>query len=172
MIICRHCQKSQPEGAIFCSECGSKLSETEGLKTRTIEETPEMVQTSAFDPGLKDEHDAQQAHRVTLHILKSGERIPLFGQDDFTIGRMSEGQSIIPDVDLSPYNAYQEGVSRIHASLKVAKNQVQLIDLSSVNGTSINDSKIPPNIYHELQNEDVITFGRLKVQMIIRIPGE
>ena len=102
-----------------------------------------------------------------MHILKTGDHIPLVGQDDFTIGRMSEGQSIVPDIDLSPYNAYQEGVSRIHASLKVSEKEVSLVDLSSVNGTSINDAKIPPNVYYNLQNGDTVTLGRLKVQIII-----
>lgn len=168
MIICRQCQKSQPEGAIFCSECGTKLSDTAGLTTQTMDPVNDLQETSAFEPDPSEEIIEQHDQRVNLHILKSGERIALVGQDDFTIGRMSEGQSIIPDIDLSPYNAYQEGVSRIHASVKVANNKVQLIDLSSVNGTSINDTKIPPNQYHEVQNGDIITLGRLKVQVIIR----
>jgi pSer/pThr/pTyr-binding forkhead associated (FHA) protein len=167
MIICRSCQKSQPEGAIFCSECGTKLSDTAGLTTQTIDSAADLLQTSAFEEDVYPEQSEQTGQRVSLHILKSGERIALVGQDDFTIGRMSEGQSIIPDIDLSPYNAYQEGVSRIHASVKVADNRVQLIDLSSVNGTAINETKIPPNQYHALQDGDVITLGRLKVQVVI-----
>lgn len=167
MIICSHCHKSQPEGAIFCSECGTKLGNTAGLTTQAIHDPQEMLQTSAFEAAVEQGNN-QQEHCATLQILKSGDKIPLFGQDDFTIGRMSEGQSIIPDIDLSPYNAYQEGVSRIHASIKISNNQVQIIDLSSVNGTSINDSKIPPNQYQEVHDGDIITLGRLKVQLFVR----
>lgn len=170
MIVCHQCQQSQPEGAIFCSECGTKLIDTTGLATqsirldkRTIEAatTPEPPVSSPIAPPDEKAH-------VTLLVLKSGDSIPLIGQDDFTIGRMSDGQSIIPDIDLSQFNAYQEGVSRIHASIKVSNNQVSLIDLSSINGTSINEQKIAPNVYQSVEHGDTITLGRLKIQVLIQ----
>jgi hypothetical protein len=167
MIICHQCQKSQPEGAIFCSECGAKLIDTFGIQTQSINPEPKLIDAAAFPTVDLRQNGAEKESLVTLHILKTGDHIPLVGQDDFTIGRMSEGQSIVPDIDLSPYNAYQEGVSRIHASLKVSEKEVSLVDLSSVNGTSINDAKIPPNVYYNLQNGDTVTLGRLKVQIII-----
>lgn len=168
MIICLQCQKTQPEGAIFCSECGKKLIDTSGLATQSFAPEPELLQTAEMplDALLKDAHDVDI--RVILQVLKSGDKLILSGQDDFTIGRMSEGQSIIPDIDLSPFNAYQEGVSRIHASVKINAGVVNIIDLNSINGTSINENKITPNIYYPLEEGDIITLGRMKLQVILK----
>jgi pSer/pThr/pTyr-binding forkhead associated (FHA) protein len=162
------CQKTQPEGAIFCSECGNKLIDTSGLATQTFEPDNELLQTAEMpiEALVQGKHEIDI--RVILQVMKSGEKLILAGQDDFTIGRMSEGQSIIPDIDLSPYNAYQEGVSRIHASIKVNGGVVNLIDLNSINGTSINDTKITPNIYYPLEEGDIITLGRMKLQVILK----
>jgi pSer/pThr/pTyr-binding forkhead associated (FHA) protein len=168
MIICHQCQKSQPEGAIFCSECGSKLIDTYGLSTQNIVSSADLSEISGLPTSVLDTGLPEEVSRVTIKIVKTGDKIPLVGQDDFTIGRMSEGQSIIPDIDLSPYSAYQEGVSRIHAAIKVGSQEVNLIDLNSINGTSINEQKISPNLLHPLNNGDTITLGRFKFQVIIR----
>ncbi len=166
MIICHQCQKSQPEGAIFCSECGVKLLDTYGVPTQNIT-SPPLPRELASVPTMELAGNGRIESRVMLQIMKTGDKIPLVGQDDFTIGRMSEGQSIVPDIDLSAYSAYQEGVSRIHASIKISSSGVSLIDLSSVNGTSLNEMKVPPNVYQSLKDGDIVTLGRLKVQILI-----
>ena len=55
---------------------------------------------------------------VTLHLLDTGQVLPLSERNEFTLGRISEGQPIMPDIDLSPYQAYANGVSRLHAVIK------------------------------------------------------
>lgn len=169
MIICQQCQKTQLEGSIFCTECGAKLRNVSGTVTQSFVPNPELLKFVGAQENSSGELVQEPEPKIILHILKSGEQLSLSGQEDFTIGRSSEGQSIIPDVDLSPYNAYQEGVSRIHAAFKITGNQVNLIDLSSVNGTTVNDSKITPNVYHPLQSGDMITLGRLKIQVLLRV---
>lgn len=168
MIICLQCQKTQPEGAIFCSECGNKLTDTSGLATHSFNPDSDLLQTAEMplEALISGAHELDI--RVILLVLKSGDKLILSGQDDFTIGRTSEGQSIIPDIDLSPYNAYQEGVSRIHASVKIHAGVVNIIDLNSINGTSINENKITPNIYYPLEEGDIITLGRMKLQVILK----
>jgi pSer/pThr/pTyr-binding forkhead associated (FHA) protein len=166
MIICHNCGKNQLEGAIFCDECGTKLIDVAGLTTQSISSetpAPDLLPLEDQEPHGQKESEISL---VKLVVLKSGVEILLAGQDDFTLGRTSDGQSIIPDIDLSPYNAFQEGVSRIHASIKVVHSQVSLVDLASINGTLINDHKIPPNIYHPLQGGDIITLGRMRLQVI------
>ena len=55
---------------------------------------------------------------VSLHLMDSGKILPLASRNEFTLGRISEGQPIMPDIDLSPYQAYASGVSRLHAVVK------------------------------------------------------
>jgi pSer/pThr/pTyr-binding forkhead associated (FHA) protein len=70
----------------------------------------------------------------------------LTGQSEFTMGRVAEGQPNLPDVDLSPYEAYAQGVSRLHAVLKLNNQRVFITDLGSSNGTRVNGQKIMPNV--------------------------
>ena len=106
--------------------------------------------------------------QINLHIIRTGQIIPLEGRTDFTIGRISEGQSILPDIDLSPFDAYSQGVSRLHATLKIRDSLFYVEDLGSSNGTRINNEKIQPLSDHLIHNGDVIALGRFKVQALIR----
>jgi pSer/pThr/pTyr-binding forkhead associated (FHA) protein len=81
---------------------------------------------------------------------------------------VAEGQPILPDVDLSPYDAYAQGVSRLHAALKVTRNRVAIMDLGSSNGTRVNGQKIVPHVDYPLNHSDVIALGKLKLQVIIK----
>jgi len=84
------------------------------------------------------------------------------------LGRISEGQPIMPDIDLSPYQAYARGVSRLHAVLKRESSHVFLMDLGSANGTFVNGKRLNPNVDHSIANGDVIALGKLKIQVLLK----
>ena len=69
--------------------------------------------------------------------MDSGKILPLASRNEFTLGRLSEGQPIMPDIDLTPYQAYASGVSRLHAVVKRDASRVMVMDLGSSNGTYI-----------------------------------
>jgi pSer/pThr/pTyr-binding forkhead associated (FHA) protein len=105
---------------------------------------------------------------VTLHLLDTGQVLPLAERNEFTLGRVSEGQPIMPDIDLSPYQAYASGVSRLHAVIKRDANRVLLMDLGSSNGTYVNGKRLNPNVEQMLSNGDVIALGKLKIQVLLK----
>ena len=105
---------------------------------------------------------------VTLHLLDTGQVLPLAERNEFTIGRISEGQPIMPDIDLSPYQAYANGVSRLHAVIKREASHIFLMDLDSANGTYINGKRLNPNVEHTLKNGDVVALGKLKIQILLK----
>jgi hypothetical protein len=105
---------------------------------------------------------------VTLHLLDTGQVLPLAERNEFTLGRISEGQPIMPDIDLSPYQAYARGVSRLHAVLKREASHVFLMDLGSSNGTFVNGKRLTPNIDHAIANGDVVALGKLKIQILLK----
>ncbi len=75
-------------------------------------------------------------------MIETGQILPLADRTEFTLGRSAEGQPIVPDVDLSPHNAYANGVSRLHAVLKLIHDQIVIMDLGSSNGTYLNGSRL------------------------------
>jgi pSer/pThr/pTyr-binding forkhead associated (FHA) protein len=105
---------------------------------------------------------------VSLNIINSNEILPLIDQKETTLGRVSGGQPIIPDIDLTPYKAYEAGVSRMHASIKISDDQVMLTDLGSANGTRINGRKITSHVPYPIRHGDILTLGKFKIQVLLR----
>ena len=100
-------------------------------------------------------------------MIESGQILPLADRTEFTLGRSAEGQPIVPDVDLSPYKAYANGVSRLHAVLKLILERFFIMDLGSSNGTYLNGSRLPPYVETPLAHGDVVFLGKLKMQVLI-----
>ncbi len=161
MTICTVCHHKNMPGAVFCEECGSALLSDDTLNTQNISK-------STRDISVGDVPAQRVVGWATLHILASGQLIPLAERSEFTLGRLSEGQPIVPDLDLGPYQAYSLGVSRIHALIKRnAKGQVQVMDLNSSNGTYLNGQRLPPNQPVVISHGDVVSLGKLKIQILI-----
>lgn len=104
---------------------------------------------------------------LSLLILDKGEIIPLNDKDEIIIGRIMGGQSIYPDIDLSPYKAYAEGVSRIHASIKICDRGIYITDLGSTNGTRLNGKRISAQKEYPLKNGAHVYLGNFKFMVII-----
>jgi pSer/pThr/pTyr-binding forkhead associated (FHA) protein len=115
--------------------------------------------------------------KVSIKILDDGVEI-LLEQGEYILGRTTQDRTqgsnsaSIPsghtDIDLSPYQAYEAGVSRHHASLFVGFDAVTLTDLGSTNGTRLNGVTIQAFTPEELGNEDIITLSKLKIQIFIK----
>jgi pSer/pThr/pTyr-binding forkhead associated (FHA) protein len=167
-VVCPNCQHDNFEGSLFCAECGTKLITEDGLSTAAVSATNSQFKNVTAEP-LKAPVISTNDAIISLHIVETGQILPLTGRNEFTVGRVSEGQSILPDIDLSPYDAYTNGVSRLHATLRVKGNQsISITDLGSSNGTHINKSKITPHKEHEISHGDIVMFGRLKIQALVR----
>jgi pSer/pThr/pTyr-binding forkhead associated (FHA) protein len=100
-------------------------------------------------------------------MIETGQILPLADRTEFTLGRSAEGQPIVPDVDLSPYNAYANGVSRLHAVIKLIEDQIVLVDLGSSNGTYLNGNRLLPYDETTVSHGDVVYLGKLKIQLLI-----
>lgn len=135
MIKCPVCHHSEPNGSLFCSDCGGEIFE--------------------IIPGSVNE--------VILELEDTGEKIKLNGSREYTIGRVSRAQALIPDVDLSRFGAFQKGVSRLHAILKTAPGKNLVMDLESQNGIRVNGVRIPSCTDHPVKNGDTINLGSFKI---------
>ncbi len=163
-IDCPNCGLEQEQSDIFCSNCGTKLVGTDKLRTMPVEMGGSV--TNKLEGSGSLPVPASKA-RLNLHIIRSGQIIPLPSTGEYIVGRVSEGQSILPDVDLEPYTAYQSGVSRLHARIRIEDHAMWITDLGSANGTRINNEKLAPHQVYPLSNKDIVRFGRLSVQALV-----
>lgn len=165
MIVCPNCKNQEPPGAIFCSECGTQLVQFEGKKTKQItEEDRAAVGTAPIQQSGFSDHSATW---ISLHLLESGQIIPISNRSEFTMGRSSENQPIMPDVDFASYKAYEYGVSRLHAAVRMLNGLVIVMDLGSSNGTYLNGTRLQPNVEHPLKHGDTLALGKLKMQIVL-----
>jgi hypothetical protein len=165
MIVCPNCQHKNVAGAMFCAECGAQLDGVETLVTQAI--TNEQI---AEDLRKKrpDTVSTPTNSWISLHLMDSGKILPLASRNEFTLGRLSEGQPIMPDIDLTPYQAYASGVSRLHAVVKRDADRVVVMDLGSSNGTYVNGRRINPHVEESLSHGDILALGKLKIQVLLR----
>jgi len=169
MLLCPKCKNEELSGALFCGQCGYQLfdadDETNTLGTGDIK-TPPVI--SLEPPPFPTPPEEYQNCKVVIYLIDTEEEIFVEGDSDITIGRFTEGQMIIPSLDLSAYNAYEKGVSRLHAKISFTDNQVISKDLGSANGTRLNGKKLTAHAEHSLKHGDILTLAKLKIQILIR----
>jgi hypothetical protein len=169
VIICPSCKHTNLSGAVFCTECGTPLVDADYPVTHEVEAVGPSGTAQISPPPLPAVPVGAVADNwVTLHLLDTGEVLPLADHNEFTMGRSSEGQPVVPDIDLTPYDAYGMGVSRLHAVIRRGISDVVLMDLDSSNGTFINGKRLTPNEEWPLSNGDVVALGRLKIQILLK----
>jgi pSer/pThr/pTyr-binding forkhead associated (FHA) protein len=166
MIVCSNCKHNNMAGAMFCSECGAQLVGTNELVTQNIS-TDSLNNIGKKPTGSLTGSLSGADAWASLHLLDTGQVLPLSSRNEFTMGRISEGQPIMPDIDLSPYQAYAAGVSRLHAVIKRQGAQVIFMDLGSANGTYVNGKRLSSNIEHSLNHGDIVALGKLKMQVLV-----
>lgn len=164
MIACPNCKAQEPDGTIFCSECGAQLIQPDAAQTHKFSQAPD----EQFDTGVYIDNMPSQGNAwISLHLLESGHILPIGERNEFTLGRLSENQPLEPDIDLSEFKAFDNGVSRLHAIIRRTEGNVILVDLGSSNGTYINGIRIAPNTEHPIHHGDIVALGKLKIQIIL-----
>lgn len=166
MIICSNCKHANMTGAMFCAECGAQLIGRDTLITQTIATDKLKKAAKREEEEMTQPVEGSDAW-ANLHLMDTGQVLPLSSRNEFTMGRISEGQPIMPDIDLSPYQAYAAGVSRLHAVIKRSGFSVVFMDLGSANGTFLNGSRLAPNEEQSLHHGDIISLGKMRIQVLI-----
>ncbi len=168
MISCKVCNNQEFQGVLFCSECGSQIAYLTGKKVDTFV-YPSQARSQDLDIRNTIPKKLLESRNFILYYIDGEEVINLPDQDVFTIGRYVEGQVITPDVDLDQFDAFDMGVSRLHATIRIdeTKNKIFVIDLGSANGSSVNGYEIPANSEVPLNHGDVLSLGKFNLKVIL-----
>ncbi len=165
MIICSFCSTPNREGELYCQECGNPLQGSPRIATRKLESMG--VNPSQRKPFWGTTRFTPSAD-VLLRIENANDSIDVENKDKITIGRSDQQSNHYPDIDLTPYGAVDEGVSRAHACFQRSEEAITIIDLDSANGTYLNGNRLLPNQPRVLQDGDELRFGRLVARVYFK----
>lgn len=168
MIECPNCKHQEFVGTFYCSECGSRLVHLSPMPTVSIARDVLNGEAQVTKPSPPAGPALASGAMLGLRVLSSGAIVSLVGRDNFTLGRAIEGQAVVPDIDLESSEAYDQGVSRIHAEIRLQDNGVYIADLDSVNGTMVNGRKVEPMNPEAIRHGDILQLGRMRLQLISR----
>jgi pSer/pThr/pTyr-binding forkhead associated (FHA) protein len=176
MQKCWNCGAEQFDGTIFCLDCGASLIGDQGSRRETTASLgqntliPEDVAKAIpTEPTVVPEPDSApvgtKGKEFCLVVLNSGQRLLLEPERNLLVGRKDKNRNIFPDVDIAEYGGYDAGVSRRHALLSLHNGHCILEDLSSANGTFVNNRRLAPNQPTSVNDGDEIKFGTLLLRI-------
>jgi CRP-like cAMP-binding protein len=86
--------------------------------------------------------------------------------DETTIGRADPVTGILPDIDLTPVDT-NRSVSRRHAKIIRASNEYHVLEeVGTVNGTYVNDQRIPTGVPVTIHNGDLLKIGLISFKTV------
>jgi hypothetical protein len=141
MKICPSCRYHNREGYMFCEDCGEEITQVESL--------PDALPGIPLEPGL------------TLLVEGSDTGIRLELDHRLVLGRCDPDREQQPDIDLNAYDAFDKGVSVIHAQIEHDRDGIKIMDVGSKNGTFVNGRQLVPQRAYVLRDGDELRFSRL-----------
>jgi hypothetical protein len=166
MIICPKCEATYIDNTLFCTECGTYISEdaerqTDPVGSDSVQITPRNGhRVDRIAPVV-----TQDPQKIYLKI-ESGREIELTLSRAVHLGRLDPATNNFPEVDLTDDGAQKKGVSRRHARLIRLDHVVAVEDLGSTNGTFINDQRLDPYYSEILSSGDQLRLGQLIIEVI------
>jgi hypothetical protein len=101
-----------------------------------------------------------QDHTLDLQINGATCTITVPQDGILILGRDGSSNGPDPDVDLSSYEAVEQGVSRLHAALQLSGDMLMVKDMGSTNGTYVNGQRVRSQ-WRTVRHLDELRLGRL-----------
>jgi hypothetical protein len=156
---CKHANESEATVCAFCNEPFGEMQE-EHSTTAHVETVTNLLK-EVFHPDVVWKSLAP-IYGIALYVNSTDPKpIAILDEESFILGRKKTGMLIEGLVDLSPFGAYEEGVSQKHAMIRKSEAGFEILDLGSTNGTWLNKKRILPNHPYPLESGSQIYLGRL-----------
>jgi pSer/pThr/pTyr-binding forkhead associated (FHA) protein len=161
-VYCTACGEANPEGARFCSQCGTPLVRGQGERatetTSIITVGGEPAESEAGDDSLTDAAtlDALPPGTALLVVRRgpnAGSRF-LLDSDLTLIGRHPDSDIFLDDVT----------VSRRHAEFYRQGGRFTVRDVGSLNGTYVNRERIEET---DLSGGDEVQVGKFRLVFLL-----
>ena len=166
--FCPSCHLINPEAERVCIHCGKPFGYASGeyLTSGRVE-----METKFFPEGLKEKIEKMNkeapADGIAIYVPDQSQSIGICLEDVFIIGRSDDGTED-KFVDLSPYNAFDLGVSRRHLMIRRDGRACNVIDLKSMNGTWVNEQGLVPQRPTPVKSGSQLRLGKMRIFLVFR----
>ncbi|NUR08871.1 MAG: FHA domain-containing protein [Nocardioidaceae bacterium] len=163
MPFCTQCGHQNPDGAKFCSQCGSRLEEAPAAPAEHPSESTATITFGAPPKDVADHRESlNEADAAAVDALPAGsallvvQRGPSAGSrflldtEVVSAGRHPESEIFLDDVT----------VSRRHAEFRRTADGYRVADVGSLNGTYVNRDRIDDVA---LQGGDEVQIGKFRL---------
>jgi hypothetical protein len=165
--FCPVCKNKNDPQAIVCIHCGASLDIyfTDSAATKTTE-----VQTKIDGKtgALHIDETLIPVNGIAIYVEGTSNPVFKFFGEEFVIGRKVDGGSEVL-LDLSPLGGYHLGLSRRHATIRKVERGYEIMDLSSSNGTWLNDQRLVPNKSYLLTSGSQLRLARMRFFVLYRL---
>lgn len=179
---CPKCGHLNRAGILVCEKCGTLLIGDEHAggtkrfegekKAASAGAQPVVMETTElFTSAITSAGSSQFTENMVLRLEIEGAPTPIMVHPkiETSLGRRDPATGTMPDVDLSTYAGYRLGVSRKHAIIRLKNRQLELYDLGSSNGTSVNGTRLVPHQAQVLRDGDEVMLGKMTMRLLFQV---
>jgi len=165
MPVCPACGHNNSFGALICAKCYALLVDLDiSQSSSTIPPAAEQdVKLPAIHPSTTP--DLMGQNSVALYINRSPDPLIVEIQTQAILGRSSTSANSQPRIDLTPYGAFERGVSRMHAVIRRTDKGMSIEDLASSNGTWLNGTRLQAYTPNIVKSGDHLQIGHMHIEV-------
>jgi hypothetical protein len=162
-VYCIRCGQENPQGARFCSQCGTPLARGSG---EGAAETTSIITLGGGEPGEAEFGDESVADAATLDTLPAGTALLVVSRGP------NAGSRFLLDSDLTLAGRHPDSdiflddvtVSRRHAEFYRSGTRFTVRDVGSLNGTYVNRERIEET---DLTGGDEVQVGKFRLVFLL-----
>lgn len=164
------------EGAAYPSQPDTPIKAWHPVQDKEFEEnldiSKEHIERGTRQLSVTQVNQARNSGEIQslIFLVKGYENNPLKfklnKRTEIVMGRASDDNILIPDLDLNPYQATELGVSRAHATLTYEDGVLTIADMGSANNTFLNGDQIHPREIRIVPDGAELRLGKLQIRVI------
>ena len=157
--FCPVCRSENEKEAMVCKHCGASLDEKQYITVKT----PEIkVNYSEKPKEIQVNESIIPKNGIVVYFAETTKPYVIRTDKEFIIGR-SLIHTSEPMLDLSDFDGFKMGLSRRHAMIRQTGSGYEIIDLSSTNGTWLNDERLVPYTTYRLPSGSRLLLSRIRL---------
>ena len=166
--FCPVCKRKNDREAIVCIYC-STLLDSFPMDETGITRTTEVQGSASEKMGELHINEALiPDDSIAMYLAGTSDPVYVSSEKEFVIGRKVEDETADGFLDLAKFGGYQLGLSKRHAMIRHINHKYEVTDLSSRNGTWLNDEHLSPNKPYVIASGSQLRLAKMRLLVLYR----